>query len=172
MVKDGRVEFLSQFRSLAQPEMQDSFADPGSPSTFHHCKLDFAEREQNAEWYSLHKDLLRLRKDDVVFRVQRRGGLDGAVLGPQAFVLRFWGENGQDRLLIVNFGQEIHLDPAPEPLLSPPEDTCWTVLWSSEDRRYGGGGTAPVESEENWRIPGHAAVALVPGQKENGENAC
>ncbi|HEY2573914.1 MAG TPA: hypothetical protein VGH65_07590, partial [Verrucomicrobiaceae bacterium] len=57
---------------------------------------------------------------------------------------------------------DLHLDPAPEPLLAPPEETEWQMVWSSEDPKYGGGGTPPVESEENWQIPSRAAVLLTP----------
>ena len=39
--------------------------------------------------------------------------MDGAVLGAEAFVLRFFGEDGDDRLLLVNLGVDLHLDPAP-----------------------------------------------------------
>jgi maltooligosyltrehalose trehalohydrolase len=109
-----------------------------------------------------HRDLLRLRREDAVFRAQRRGGLDGAVLGPEAFVLRFFGEQADDRLLVVNLGRDLALQPAPEPLLAPPEGMVWKILWSSEDPRYGGSGTAPLEAEEGWHVPGHAAVVLRP----------
>ena len=129
---------------------------------FERCKLDFSERESHAEIYQLYKDLLRLRQEDPVFGLGRRGGLDGAVLGAQAFVLRFFGENGEDRLLLVNFGVDLHLDPAPEPLLAPPEGLRWKVLWSSENPLYGGSGTFPPDTHDNWRIPGNAAVALYP----------
>jgi maltooligosyltrehalose trehalohydrolase len=162
LVRDGRAEFLSQFRSLALPEMQARLADPADPFTFERCKLDFAERERNAEVYAMHRDLLRLRREDPAFRAQRPRGVDGAVLGPQAFVLRFFVDDGADRLLIVNFGRHLHLDPAPEPLLAPPEGSAWTIRWSSEDPRYGGTGTPALDSEENWRIPGEAAVVLLP----------
>ena len=162
-VRQGRVTFLEQFRSLCAPDVQKCFADPESPRTFERCKLDFAERERHAEAYALTRDLLKLRREDPVFRTQRPGGVDGAVLGPEAFVLRFFGADGDDRLLLVNLGTDLHLDPAPEPLLAPPEGKAWEVLWASEDPRYGGHGVPPVETEENWRIPGHAAVALRPG---------
>ena len=81
----------------------------------------------------------------------------------EAFLLRYFGENGDDRLLIVNFGRDLRLDPAPEPLLAPPEGTLWEICWSSEDPRYGGCGTPPLDTADNWRIPGHAAVAHAPG---------
>ena len=62
-------------------------------------------------------------------------------------------------------GRPRALDPAPEPLLAPPEGTAWAVLWSSEDLRYGGTGTGNVETEEGWRIPGEATVVLSPAPR-------
>jgi maltooligosyltrehalose trehalohydrolase len=35
-------------------------------------------------------------------------------------------------------------------------------LWSSEDPRYGGGGTAPVETDDGLRLAGHTAIVLAP----------
>lgn len=161
-VRKGRAEFLRQFRSMATPEMQQLMPDPNDPETFQRCKLDLGERERHAEAYALHCDLLRLRREDAVFRDQRSGAVDGAVLGVEAFVLRFFARDGGDRLLIVNLGRDLPLSPAPEPLLAPPEGERWVTLWSSEDPRYGGSGTPTVETDQGWRIPGHAAVALVP----------
>jgi maltooligosyltrehalose trehalohydrolase len=62
----------------------------------------------------------------------------------------------------VNFGADLNPYPAPEPLLAPLEGREWEVLWSSEDPRYGGAGTPPMETDEGWKIPGHAAVVLRP----------
>ena len=162
IVQKGRSEFLSQFRSLANPQTYEVLPDPGNPATFQKCKLDFSERERHAPYYNLHKDLIRLRRDDEVFRNQAQGRLDGAVLAEEAFVLRYFGKDGDDRLLIVNFGRDLHLDPAPEPLLAPPEGSRWKLLWSSEDVHYGGSGTYAPDTEENWRIPGHAAMVVKP----------
>jgi maltooligosyltrehalose trehalohydrolase len=64
--------------------------------------------------------------------------------------------------LVVNFGTDLHLRPAPEPLLAPPEGRHWVTLWSSENPKYGGCGTAPLDTDQNWRIPGHAAIVLEP----------
>jgi len=62
----------------------------------------------------------------------------------------------------VNLGADLHLCIAPEPLLAPPERRRWDILWSSESPKYGGAGTAALETEDGWHIPGHAAVLLVP----------
>jgi maltooligosyltrehalose trehalohydrolase len=160
LVCKGRAHFLAQFPSIAVPEVQACLPDPADPATFERCKLDFSERQTHPEAAALHRDLLRLRKTDPVFAAPRPRGLDGAVLGPEAFVLRYFGGEAGDRLLLVNFGRDLPLDPAPQPLLAPPEGETWRVIWSSEDFAYGGHGTPPVETEEGWRLPGHAAVVL------------
>jgi maltooligosyltrehalose trehalohydrolase len=164
LVAEGRIQFLAQFRNLSQPEMRSGFADPGDRATFERCKLDFSEREKNAPTYRFHKDLLRLRREDPAFRAQRPHAVDGAVLGDEAFLLRYFVPDGGDRLLIVNLGRDLWLDPAPEPLLAPPEGLVWEALWSSENPNYGGCGAAPVESADNWRIAGHAAIVMRPAQ--------
>ena len=159
-VHQGRREFLRQFRSLATPEAQEDVPDPRDRMLFERSKLDFSERWTHQSIYDLHKDLLRLRCEDPVFRSQ--GRVEGAVLSSEAFLLRFFGQ-GTDRLLLVNLGLDLHLDPAPEPLLAPPLHEVWSILLSSEDVKYGGMGTPPLDTEENWRIPGHAAVAMASG---------
>jgi maltooligosyltrehalose trehalohydrolase len=166
LVREGRIQFMSQFPSLAQAEVRPYLADPGDLAVFERCKLDFAEREKHAGLYRLHKDLLRLRREDGVFGA-RRARVDGAVLADEAFVLRFFGaQAGDDRLLLVNLGTDLNLAAAPEPLLAPPEGKLWGALWSSEDPLYGGGGTAPLDGPDNWRLPGHSAVAMGPAEQD------
>ncbi len=163
LVREGRIEFMSQFVSLATPEMGGCLPDPGQRSTFERCRLDWSEAGKNRQAVKLIRDLIRLRREDPVLRAQRPGGVDGAVLSQQAFLLRFFGDDGDDRLLLVNLGMDLSIDPDPEPLLAPPEDRGWVVKWSSEHPDYGGCGTPPVETEENWWVPARCAVFLAPG---------
>ena len=72
LVRQGRAEFLKQFPSLVVYERQATLADPADPRTFERCKLDFTERQSHAEWYALHRDLLKLRREDPVFRARSR----------------------------------------------------------------------------------------------------
>jgi len=166
-VRKGRAEFLSQFRSLATPEMQRLVPDPADRATFERCKLDLNEREAHCEVYALHCDLLRLRRTDPVFSQPRAGSFDGAILGSEAFLIRWFDDQKGDRLLVVNLGVDLHLAIAPEPLLAPPEGQRWEILWSSENPKYGGAGTAALETEEGWRIPAHAAVVLFPEREKS-----
>jgi maltooligosyltrehalose trehalohydrolase len=158
-VRKGRADFLRQFPSVAMEEAQRRLPDPADPRTFERCKLDLAEREKHADAVALHRDLLALRRDDPAFA--RAGGLDGAVIGPEAFVLRFFAAEG-DRLLVVNLGRDLRLESVAEPLLAPPASRRWAALWSSDDLRYGGSGTPPLLAANGWRFPGHAAVLLQP----------
>jgi maltooligosyltrehalose trehalohydrolase len=166
-VERGREEFLRQFPSIASKETTDQLAVPHDPGTFERSKLDFSERQRHAQAYALHKDLLRLRQEERRFQAQRTGEYDGAVLGRDSFLLRYFGAAGDDRLLLVNFGKTEHLNPAPEPLLAPPPGKRWRTLWSSEWPKYGGPGAVEPEGEEEWRIPAESAVVLA-GEDDGG----
>jgi maltooligosyltrehalose trehalohydrolase len=162
LVYEGRKRLLAQFPSVAMPQVLAAVPDPGDVETFERAKLDFTERKTHAAIYTLHRDLLKLRREDPVLNPLRQARFDGAVLAVRSLVLRFFGPDGEDRLLVVNLDQDLHLDSAPEPLLAPPEGSRWRTLWSSEDPRYDGNGTPELETEENWRIPSHATVVLAP----------
>ena len=166
VVRAGRAEFLAQFPSLAGPETQAALPEPGDRLTFERSKLDLGERERHAGAYALHIDLLRLRREDPVFRTQGAGGVDGAVLGPEAFVLRFFGVglDLDDRLLCVNLGRDLNLPSVAEPLLAPLGGTRWSLVWSSEAVRYGGSGMPALNPAEGWLLPGHAAIVFGPSR--------
>ena len=170
LVAKGRAEFLRQFPSIACAACDPFVMDPGAESTFERSKLDLSEREKHRDILDLHRDLLKLRRSDPVFSRVRARGIDGAVLGPHAFVLRYFGGEAGDRLLLVNLGKTLHLDSAPEPLLEPPEGRLWELAWSSEAPCYGGCGTPPIESDENWLLPGQAAVVMKGKPKDEEAN--
>jgi maltooligosyltrehalose trehalohydrolase len=159
VVRKGRGEFLSQFPSIAAGG-HVLLTDPASPETFERCKLDLSERERHTQAVALHRDLLKLRHGDAVFSAPKEGAVDGAVLSAEAFVLRYLGEAGDDRLLIINFGTELALTPVPEPLLAAPRAREWKLTWSSEDVAYGGDGTQPPNCVEAWHVPAHAALVF------------
>jgi maltooligosyltrehalose trehalohydrolase len=169
-VFDGRRDFLTQFPSLTVPSAMAAVADPSDPATFEQCRLHHAEADQpgHVEWLTLHRDLLALRRSTPVFARSRRGGVDGAVLGESAFVLRYFddddarGASAGERLLIVNLGPRLEVHPAPEPLLAPPAGAAWRLVIATDDARYGGIGTPEPESGEGWSLPAESAVVLRP----------
>ena len=87
---------------------------------------------------------------------------DGAVLSSEAFVLRFFAPDGDDRLLLVNLGMDLEPVPIPEPLLAAPSGKEWSIRWSSEAPSYGGLGLMPLWKNGHLFLPGNAALLLVP----------
>ena len=164
-VRDGRARFVAQFPRLATPEAQAALAaiaDPTVEATFRGCVLDPRHRRLDHPWVALHRDLLRLRRDDPAFTDPRPEALDGAVLTERAFALRYQQPDPlRDRLMLVNLGPTFTAASLAEPLIAPVANTAWRLIWSSEDPRYGGHGTPPPVTAQ-LAIPARAAIVLAP----------
>lgn len=158
-VSEGRLGFLRQFPSM-WASMQQTCRAPNDPRTFEKCRLDWSAREHNGYALALHRDLIRLRRDDPVFAAQRYGAIDGAVIRPEAFLLRYIGERCGDRLLIINLGRDLTPPSLAEPLAAPPQGRRWHEIFCSEHPAYGGGGSPILENDARWTIPGHTAIVL------------
>ena len=162
-VQKGRAEFLSQFPSLASPEMQRQLPPPHDPRTFEAAILDWTEYDTHLHHRRLHESLIALRRSDRAFAQPEAGQCDGAVLAPEAFVLRYFAAQPQDeRLVCVNLGPDLDAASFPEPLVAPPDGFRWRVRWSSESPDYGGAGTPDVVGKHGWRLPAHSTVVLEP----------
>lgn len=158
-VREGRSDFLAQFPAFGSSQARALIPDPAAIATFESARLRDDERERNVPAVALHRDLLALRREEPLLRLQDRFSIEGAVLCESAFVLRWRGDGLQgDRLLVLNLGPERELTPAPEPLLAPPAGQDWRCAWDSEDPRYGGMGIAPLYEDGRWHLrPEHAS---------------
>ena len=170
-VAKGRAEFLSQFPRYADPKARAQFPNPVAEETFRMCRLDWDERKEPAAAASLdmHRDLLRLRREDATLTGARQGhlGFDGAWLAEGLFLVRFFGgsqDGADDRLLVVSLRADWRQPGVTEPLCAPPPGRSWKLVWSSEDVVYGGQGTRTLPEEEGIFFAGHAAelFAAVP----------
>jgi maltooligosyltrehalose trehalohydrolase len=162
-VLKGRAEFLKQFPSLASPEMQRRLLPPHDPETFASTILDWSEYDTHSQHRRLYEDLISMKRRDSAFCDDGNRHVDGAVLAPEAFVLRyFMTEPGSERLLCVNFGPDLVAGAFAEPLVAPPDGFRWRVRWSSEQPEYGGTGTPEVVGEHGWNLPGQSAIVLEP----------
>jgi maltooligosyltrehalose trehalohydrolase len=160
LVRKGRNEFLSQFTSLRQA-LEEGYRIPIGEEAFQRSKLDWSEWERHAGAVALHRELLRLRREDAVFARQDLRQVAGATLSEQALVLRYFGSGQEgDRLVILNLGSELRLDPCPEPLLAHPPGNKWKLLLASEQVRFGGQGAPPLPEEGCMRVPGQTALVL------------
>ncbi len=170
MVRNGRQEFLAQFLNLTDADLLAGIPDPCSRETFESVKLDWSEWDRHGPIVAMHRDLLTLRREDVAFSAQpvaREGRLDGSVLSPSAFLLRFFSDRAEDeRILLVNYGESLVIDSLPDPLLAPPGGMQWDVLWSSEDPKYGGSGRRPLSFHQRWLFSADVAMVLAPVKAE------
>ena len=72
-VRKGRADFLCSFRASRFRRAGRRSTIPATRDTFERCKLDFSERERTPRPYALHRDLLRLRREDAAFRRSSAG---------------------------------------------------------------------------------------------------
>ena len=165
-IRKGRAELLAPFLSLNEKETLTHLPAPDDPEAFSQCKLDFSEREKNRELYNFYIDLLKLRREDSRFRQQESDNIDGAVLAPNSFVLRYFSEANDDRLVLVNLGERQVVHPASDPLLAPPDGCRWETLWTSDSPRYGGANAVAIGTPEQWILPADSTVALRPVGKK------
>jgi maltooligosyltrehalose trehalohydrolase len=160
LVHHGRREFMRQFPRIKSWSDVADLRRPAEEQTFLESKLNWDECQVNLHMVDLHRDLLRLRKTDATFSRQNRRAIEGSVIGPEAFVLRWLDdESGDDRLMLFNLGRDFDWHPVAEPLAAPPLGRQWSLIWSSEDPRYGGMGT-PHFDGKHWPVPGHAAAVF------------
>jgi maltooligosyltrehalose trehalohydrolase len=163
LVHAGRRDFVKQFRAYADPAAQALIPDPAAAATFESSKLEWSELIRHAPALRFHRELLRLRAADPVISRQSFDILDGATLSERALVLRWFDAEHGDRLLLVNWGDDLRLQPAAEPLLAPPRDARWKLAWCSEDTCYGGHGIVPPVTDGGrgpWQLAGHGAALL------------
>ncbi|HWO08644.1 MAG TPA: alpha-amylase family glycosyl hydrolase, partial [Polyangiaceae bacterium] len=159
LVQRGRREFLRQFPSIGSQGASEGTDDPASPATFARCKLDFSEREAHAPLYALHIDLLALRRADPCFAAQRADWMHTAQLGPRALLMLFFYPDAH-RLIVLNLGDDLALDPAPEPLLAPRAARRWRHVLGSEAVRYGGEGYALPHDNGVWHLTAQSAIVF------------
>jgi len=162
VVWNGRRKFLAQFPDYAKAPKQARVPDPSRRSAFEASKLDFSERRKHAALYRFHRELIALRKSDPVIAAQSRERLDGAVLGEDTFLLRYYGAGGDDRLLLVHLGSDFFLEALSEPLLAPPAHRRWKMIWSSEEKRYGGRAEAAFIPSKRRRLKNPVAQFYRP----------
>jgi maltooligosyltrehalose trehalohydrolase len=138
LVAKGRAEFMAQFASIEV----GALTLPHDRATFEACKLDRSRADP--EVLRMHRELISLRRERP-FCEQRNDWLHGTVLDEECFALRWLTNSADDRLLIVNLGEETHVDPVSDPLLAG----HWRVLWSCGD-----------VSLDPWRIARNAAAVF------------
>jgi hypothetical protein len=88
--------------------------------------------------YRWYQDLIRLRREDPVLRIQDRTRTEAAPLAFSAIAVHRWTEAG-NRLLIANFGPKLDVPVAQLPGAEQHwEGPDWSLLLESTSARYDG----------------------------------
>ncbi len=166
LVTAGRREEFKGFRAFADPALREGIPDPQAEETFRRSKLNLAEREVNAGLYRLYQELLALRREDPVLRVQDRLGTRAEAISAQ--IVGVHRRHGDDhRLLLANFGPTVGLPFAETPFLASLPPNGWRLLLSSAETHYGGtGDPAALQGNGNngrVEIPARAAAIFAIG---------
>ena len=156
LVTEGRRREFSGFRAFQEEALRSMIPDPQDPATFEACVLDLSERERHGGVYRWYQDLLRLRRDDEVLRVQDRERTEVATLAFSAVAIRRWTDAGS-RLLIANLGPKLDV-----PLTAVPGDVeDWELMIESTADRYDGDLREAIcstqQGESRFVIPARSA---------------
>ena len=157
-VGKGRLQFLSQFPSLTDPETREVLPDPADDVAFRACRLGWSGHPGAAEARLLHTHLLALRRSDIVLSGLGTTGTQVASSAPTPDVLLLRYTAGADeRLVVVNLGRRTRLR-MNDPLLAPASrQVRWGIAWCSERAVYGGPGVAPLDVEGLWTLQANCA---------------
>lgn len=85
-VREGRRAEFAAFDSFANEETRAKIPDPNAASTFEASRPDFAEFQfrQDGPWVQLYRQLLALRRDEIVPRLDGAQSLGAQVLADKA----------------------------------------------------------------------------------------
>lgn len=107
-VSAGRRQEFSRFARFADPAARQRIPDPGVEETLLRSKLDWAclDLPEHREWLDFHRELLALRRREIVPRIPGTGKKAGSyrLLGPTAVAVEWRLGDGSRLALQVNLG--------------------------------------------------------------------
>jgi maltooligosyltrehalose trehalohydrolase len=142
LVREGRRNEFAKFAEFRDPVSRERIPDPTAEETFLSAKLDWtrATHSGHADWVSLYREILSVRRREIVPRL--RGAQCGRyeILGAGAVSVRWRMGDGAWLSLIANLAPEILTSrTAPTGRLlwgaAVEHDVAlapWSVIWSIE----------------------------------------
>lgn len=148
-VTAGRRSEFAHFKAFSDPAKRDQIPDPSSPTTLEASRLNWNEIEQepHAEWLRFHRQLLKLRSEEIVPRLAAacRTIANYELQGDHGLIARWKFADNSELVLAANLGlselsnimtatshiiyasDETVID-SPQPVTLP----SWSVVWSLE----------------------------------------
>ncbi|HVA14693.1 MAG TPA: malto-oligosyltrehalose trehalohydrolase [Stellaceae bacterium] len=141
-VRDGRRREFARFPAFASPEARARIPDPLSPETFARSNIAPAVANPDAEIAALYRDLLDLRRREIVPRLTGTHSFAaGYEVGNSVLTVRWDLPDGSRLTLVANLSRDARaLVATPRGRMlwgTPPEDPSlppWAVLWAIDAR--------------------------------------
>ncbi|HZY65098.1 MAG TPA: malto-oligosyltrehalose trehalohydrolase [Rubrobacteraceae bacterium] len=145
LVTEGRREEFAKFPEFSDPETRERIPDPSERETFEMSVLDWDDAKEHRSWLELYKELLRLRREEIVPRLE---GISGGraechLVGDRGLRARWTLGDGSVLTLLANLGDEPldGFDDAPGRLLYATREVkregrelpAWSVAWYLEE---------------------------------------
>jgi maltooligosyltrehalose trehalohydrolase len=142
LVREGRRNEFAKFPEFQDPASRERIPDPTSEETFLSAKLDWtcATHNGHADWVSLYRELLSIRRREIVPRLKGAQCGRYEILGAGAVSVRWRMGDGAQLAMTANLGPaDVTLPTAPVGRLlwgSPVGNAAalapWSVVWSIE----------------------------------------
>jgi maltooligosyltrehalose trehalohydrolase len=109
-VTAGRRQEFARFPAFQDPATRARIPDPNDPATFAAAVLDWSDLQHSAhrEWLSLYRDLLAVRRREIIPRLGQLNGGQGQfrLLSKRALVVDWHFGDGSRLTLLANFADE------------------------------------------------------------------
>jgi maltooligosyltrehalose trehalohydrolase len=164
LVTEGRREEFKHFSAFADESVRERIPDPQAEKTFLDSKLRWDEREHmpHRGLLDLHRDLLRLRRDEAAMQGAERDGFAIEAIGERTLALRRSALSGDTMLAVIHLGDATTLRLDAIEATPRESNEHWTPVLSTEDARYGGSGSGAVIGRDGatLTLSGPGAVIL------------
>jgi maltooligosyltrehalose trehalohydrolase len=140
-VREGRRAEFAKFPEFQHPHKREAIPDPTSEDTYQSAKLNWAEitEEAHAEWLTLYRDLLAIRRREIIPRLKNISGNSGSyqILGEGAVSVQWKMGDGASLRLVANLRDQplINIEPNGRqlwPIGTDSDDSLgpWGVIWT------------------------------------------
>ncbi len=164
LVTEGRREEFKHFSAFADESTRARIPDPQAERTFTDSKLRWHERERapHRGILELHRELLRMRREEPALRNPARAGFAVAALGDRTLAIRRSADSAEALIAVIHFGEALELDLGAATVTQPAPATRWAPAVWTEDERFGGAGRGDVAGRDGATLvlSGPGAVIL------------
>uniref|UniRef100_UPI0038B640B0 malto-oligosyltrehalose trehalohydrolase n=1 Tax=Stutzerimonas azotifigens TaxID=291995 RepID=UPI0038B640B0 len=107
-VREGRRSEFAEFAEFADEQMRERIPDPNALTTFEDSRPDFTSASEpgHGEWLALYRELLDLRRERIVPRLQGTRFAGAQALGEGAAQARWTLGDGSTLHLALNLGRD------------------------------------------------------------------